>query len=53
MDSFLIFNLNVGRYWICEGGLKQLKLKCIRRNRLDDTPDAKFNIMIPPIDGDQ
>jgi len=53
MDSFLLFNLNVGKYWICEGGLKKLKLKRIRRNRLDHTPDAKFNIMIPPIDGDQ
>ena len=45
MDSFLIFILNVGRYWICEDGLKQLKLKRIRRNRLDDTADAQFNIM--------
>lgn len=53
MDSFIIFNLNVGRYWICEGGLKQLNLKRIRRNRLPDTPEAKFNIIIAPIDADQ
>jgi hypothetical protein len=46
MDSFLIFILNVGSYWICEGGLNQLKLKRIRGNRLDDTANAKFNIIV-------
>ena len=48
MTSFLIFNSNVGRYWICEEGLKQLKLKRIRRNRLDHTVDAKFNFISGP-----
>lgn len=37
-----------GRYWICEGRLKQLRLKRIRRNRLDHTAEAKFNFIPGP-----